>query len=220
MTLRANVAAVSGPLPDGHPARPAEADRRAADQPRHAGRHRLLVDAPLSRGVSVRSPRHRSSAGALVGHSQRRDPHDAARPQGQGLRYDLEPRAQRKPAQEHDPFASRKAFRRTQRGFERALERPHRGRMGHAVRQSFDQVGLGAAVGAGVRSRPAGAALSAIRGRHHGDGLRQDLRGLDDDALAADLAGRTSLRGRCRLYRSGCRLDPGRPSPSFPSSPK
>ena len=45
---------------------------------------------------------------------------------------------------------------------------------------------LDALRGAELRPHPAGAALSAIRRRHHGDGLRRGLRRARQDALSAD----------------------------------
>ena len=73
------------------------------------GRDRLLVDAPLPRRVPVRPARHRGAAGALVADPQRHHPDHPARPQGQGLRHDLEPRAQREPAQDHHARPGREA---------------------------------------------------------------------------------------------------------------
>ena len=53
--------------------------RRAAPEPRHARRHRLLVHAPLSQGVPLRPPRHRGAAPQVVADPQPHHPDGAAR---------------------------------------------------------------------------------------------------------------------------------------------
>ena len=55
--------------------------------------------------------------------------------------------------------------------------------------------------GGRMRPHPAGAALSAICGGHHGDRLRQAVRDADDDALAAERAGGAALSRRPGLHR-------------------
>ena len=50
--------------------RRARPHRRAAAQPRHARRHRLLVDAPLPQGVPLRPARHRGAALEVVADPQ------------------------------------------------------------------------------------------------------------------------------------------------------
>ena len=61
------------------------------------------------------------------------------------------------------------------------------------------------AAGPGLRPHPAGAALSAILRRDHGDRLRQGLRGAEEDALAAGGAHRAALARRPGLYRGAGR---------------
>ena len=75
------------------PARGARAHRRPVAQPGHAGRNRLLADAPLSEGVSVGPARHRGAALEVVADPQPHHPDGASRAQRQGLRHDLEQRA-------------------------------------------------------------------------------------------------------------------------------
>ena len=70
----------------------------------------------------------------------------------------------------------------------------------------------------GLRPHPARAALSAILRRDDGDGLRQGVRGVAGDALAADPAGRRALLRRPRLYRGAGALDRSAASPSSISS--
>ena len=56
-----------------------------------------------------------------------------------------------------------------------ARRRAHRRRLGHALRQPDHRRAPRLAAGTGLRPHPAGAALSAVRRRHHGDGLRPGL---------------------------------------------
>ena len=135
------------------------------------------------------------------------------RPQGQGLRQDLEQRAQRGPAQDHHARAGREAGRAARR-------RAHRRRLGHALRQPDHRRAPRRAAGAGLRPHPAGAALSAVCRRHHRDRLRPGLPRADADALAAGRPrGAALLRGP-RLHRGDRRLRSAATWPRSTSSPR
>ena len=77
-------------------------------------------------------------------------------------------RARRGAAQDHHALAGREARR-------RAGRRAHRGRLGHALRQSEHGQPDRAAAARGLRPHPARAALSAVRRGHDGHGLRRGL---------------------------------------------
>ena len=76
-------------------------DRRAPRQSRHAGRHRLLVDAALPQGVSVRPPRDRGQPRAVVADPERHRAHHPALEERRGLSLHLE-RGARQVAVAHD----------------------------------------------------------------------------------------------------------------------
>ncbi len=119
-----------------------------------------------------------------------------ARAEGQGLRSDLEQGAERRPAADHHPVAGRAAGRAVVRA-----GRPHRGRLGHALRQPVHALPHQVADGTGLRPHPARAALPAVLRGDLRDGLRQGVRGADGDALAARRPRRAALARRPRLYR-------------------
>ena len=75
------------------------------------------------------------------------------------------------------------------------------GRLGHALRQSVDRVAARGAAAGRLRPHPDRAALSAIRRRDHGHGLRQGVRGARTHALAAGVARRPGLFRSAGLYR-------------------
>ena len=64
----------------------------------------------------------------------------------------------------------------------------HPRRLGDALRQSVDPLAAGGAGGAGLRTHPARAALSAIRGGDHRDRLRRGVPRAGAHALAAGVA--------------------------------
>ncbi len=127
------------------------------------------------------------------------------RAEGPRLRQDLEPRAKRIAAQDHHPLAGGKASPRARRG-----RRPHRGRLGDALRQSVARLAHRGAGQGRLRAHPAGAALSAIRGGDHRDGVRRGVRRADEAARPAGAARGAAVLRRSGLYRGAGRLDRGR----------
>ncbi len=130
------------------PAAAAGQGRRRPRQPRHAGRHRLLVDAALPRRVPVRPAGDRLSALEVAAAAAARHPQQAAVHLRRQLPQDLEPRGRREPAADHHQGADR-GRRRPAR---RALRRPGDRRFRDALRQSLDHLGDRAAAGARAAS--------------------------------------------------------------------
>ena len=92
------VVGAAGLLPADHPAILPDRIGVGADEPRHAGCHRLLVDAPLSGEFLsdkrvIDYPSLAVAAAAAAG-----DPEQAPVEQGPRLRHDLEQGARREPA--------------------------------------------------------------------------------------------------------------------------
>ena len=126
-------------------------------------------------------------------------------PQGQGLRQDLEQGAQRGAAQDHHARAGREARRRARR-------RAHRGRLGHALRQSeHGAAGIAQLQREGcdriliVPLYPQYAAATTATA------CDEAFRALMRTALAAGGAGGAALLRRSRLHRRAGGLDPRPP---------
>ena len=170
-------------------------DRRAARQSRHARRDRRKIGAALSARVPPRQAGDRGRHHHLEVRPQRHHPAAAAGAEGPRLREDLEPRAQRVPAQDDHALAGGKARRRA------AAAAMDRGRLGDALRQSGAARAHRRADVSGLRPHSRRSALSAIRRGDHGDGRRRGVPRADEDALAADAAPCAALLRRSRLYR-------------------
>ena len=137
---------------------------------------------------------------SLEAHPQRRHPADPVAAQGARLQAHLEQRQERIAVQDHHPLAGRKARRHPGA----ARQARHR-RLGDALCQSVDRLAARSADRARLRPHPGDAALSAIRGRDHGDGRRRGVPLSDGAAPAAGAAHPAGLLRRSLLHR-GARL--------------
>ena len=113
-------------------------------------------------------------------------------------------REKRIAAQDHHALAGRKTRRHS-----RAARQACRGRLGDALCQSFDCLAARSADRARLRSHPGHAALSAICGADHGDGVRRSLPLPDAAAPAAGAADHAGLLRRSLLHRSAVVLAQG-----------